>query len=88
MYLAKENLILDMNSAGEYYIINIKTGAKCTWTPPYGGICPDLITQGDVKRALADEIDISNLSREPLSKEEYIEFVGWAYSFRKKIDKN
>ena len=82
MFYVEEKLIWDKNSAGEEYLINIETGAKCTWISPCGGICPDLITRGDMTRALADGIDISNLREATFTREEYASFVNWAYSWR------
>ncbi len=55
-----KDLLFDKNSSDEYYMINAKTGAKFTIhiTQRIFCLCPDNVTEGDAKRAEADNMDI------------------------------
>ena len=55
-----KNLLFDKNSLDEYYMINANTGAKFTIHifQKIFGLCPDNVTEGDAKRAEADNMDI------------------------------
>lgn len=55
-----KDLLFDKNSLDEYYMINTNTGAKFTIhiTQKIFCLCPDNVTEGDAKRAEADNIDI------------------------------
>ncbi len=55
-----KDLLFDKNSLSEYYMINANTGAKFTIhiTQKIFCLCPDNVTEGDAKRAEADNMDI------------------------------
>ena len=55
-----KDLLFDKNSLDEYYMINANTGAKFTIhiTQKIFCLCPDNVTEGDAKRAEADNMDI------------------------------
>lgn len=77
MVIRDETCILDIDAQGDYYIIDLELELKvnlkiaqtvCT-------ICLSTIEKSDMKRALEnDEIDISNISSNQPSKDEFQRF--------------
>ena len=63
MYYADEKMIVDKNTAGNSYIIDVESGLKAEFNI-IGGIAycwPDSITSRDIERAAVDNLDISRI---------------------------
>lgn len=63
MYYEDENIIVDKNTAGNSYIIDVESGFKAEFNILRGtAYCwPDSITENDIARAKEDNLDISRI---------------------------
>ncbi len=74
MYLEYADVIIDVNSVKNWYIIFLNTGFKYEYSQyskgekPLG--CPARITDGDVSRAKNDGVDITGIKEKDFSEEE------------------
>ena len=61
MYYENEKMIVDRNTAGNSYIIDVESGFKAEFNIIRGiAYCwPDGITEKDIERAKADNLDVS-----------------------------
>ncbi len=63
MYYENEKMIVDRNTAGNSYIIDVESGFKAEFNIIRGiAYCwPDGITEKDIERAKADNLDVSRI---------------------------
>lgn len=63
MYYENEKMIVDKNTAGNSYIIDVESGFKAEFNIIRGiAYCwPDSVTDRDVQRAMVDNLDISRI---------------------------